>query len=260
MATIKGYFPSNKGGYQRRKMSEEEKKSGLSRREFLKDAGLVVGGATIGSMAFLSSCKSTTTTTDTVSTTITKPPVTTTVSKFIDPIDGTEWPTLADLQSHFAIAHPQASIQNLVTLNINGVDYTLQVNEMDTLAFILRDKLGLFGTKVACEMGQCGACTVLVDDIPTFACLVLAIEAGGKKVTTIEALSNGTLLSPIQQKFYDNDAFQCGYCTGGFIMAGQGLVKANPKPTADDVRLAISGHICVCGNYKKVVDAITGGV
>jgi aerobic-type carbon monoxide dehydrogenase small subunit (CoxS/CutS family) len=238
-------------------MSEEEKKkSGVSRREFLKDAGLVVGGATIGSMAFLSSCKTTVTTTATV----TQPPVTTTVSKFIDPIDGTEWPTLADLQTHFNAAHPNANVLDLITLNINGVDYTLQVDGMDTLANVLRDKLGLFGTKVACEMGQCGACTVLVDDVPTFSCLNLAIECSGKKVTTIEGLSNGTILSPIQQKFYDNDAFQCGYCTGGFIMAGQGLIKVNAKPTADDVRMAISGHMCVCGNYKKVVDAITGGV
>jgi len=236
-------------------MSEEEKKPGLSRREFLKDAGLVVGGATVGSMAFLSSCKTTT-----ITTTTTAPPVTTVVSKFIDPVDGTEWPTLAALQSHFASAHPFASVLNLITLNINGIDYTLQVDDMDTLAFVLRDKLGLFGTKVACEMGQCGACTVLVDDVPTFACLTLAIESNGRKITTIEGLSDGIKLSPIQQKFYDNDAFQCGYCTGGFIMAGQGLLKANAKPTADDVRLAISGHICVCGNYKKVVDAITGGI
>lgn len=240
-------------------MSEEQKnKSGVSRREFLKDAGLVVGGATIGSMAFLSSCKTATTVTTTA--TVTQPPVTTTVSKFIDPIDGTEWPTLADLKTHFSAAHPYANALDLITLNINGADYTLQVDGMDTLANVLRDKLGLFGTKVACEMGQCGACTVLVDNVATFSCLNLAIECSGKKVTTIEGLSDGTVLSPIQQKFYDSDAFQCGYCTPGFIMAGLGLVKANAKPTADDVRLAISGHMCVCGNYKKVVDAITGGV
>ena len=239
-------------------MSEKEKISGLSRREFLKDAGLVVGGATIGSMAFLSSCSKTTTSTATA--TVTQPPVTTTVSKFIDPVDGSEWPTLADLQKHFASAHPYASALDLITLNINGADYTLQVEDMDTLAFVLRDKLGLFGTKVACEMGQCAACTVLVDDVPFLSCITLAIECTGKKIVTIEGLSNGIKLGPMQQKFYDNDAFQCGYCTGGFIIAGQGLLKTNAKPTADDVRLAISGHICVCGNYKKVVEAITGGV
>jgi aerobic carbon-monoxide dehydrogenase small subunit len=240
-------------------MSESQKKTGLSRREFLKDAGLVVGGATIGSMTFLSSCSKGTT--STVTTTTTAPPVTTTLSKYIDPIDGTEWPTLADLQAHFAAAHPYASANNLITLNINGTDYTLQVDDMDTLANVLRDKLGLFGTKVACEMGQCGACTVLVNGVATFSCLTLAIESSGAKITTLEGLSTGSgVLGPLQQKFYNADAFQCGYCTGGFIMAGQGLLNANPKPTADDVRLAISGHICVCGNYKKVVDAITGGV
>jgi aerobic-type carbon monoxide dehydrogenase small subunit (CoxS/CutS family) len=234
-------------------MPEDEKtrKNGISRREFLKDAGLVVGGATIGSMAFLSSCKTV------VPAGVTE---TTVGNKFIDPLDGTEWPTLADLQAHFTQAHPYAGDLDLVTLKVNGVDYTLQVDDTDTLADVLRDKLGLFGTKVACGMGQCGSCTVLIDDVPTFSCLNLAIECGGKKVTTIEGLSDGAVLSPIQQKFYDNDAFQCGYCTGGFIMAGQGLLKVNPRPTADEVRLAISGHMCVCGNYKKVVDAITGGV
>jgi aerobic-type carbon monoxide dehydrogenase small subunit (CoxS/CutS family) len=242
----------------KKKMSEDEKKSGLSRREFLKDAGLVMGGATIGSMAFLSACGKTTTVTNT--TTLTQPAVTTTLSKFICPVDGSEYPTLDALKSHFSSAHPYATALNLTTLNINGLDYTLQADDMDTLAFVLRDKLGLFGTKVACEMGQCGACTVLVDDVATFACLTLAIECSGKKVTTIEGLSDGVKFSPIQQKFYDNDAFQCGYCTPGFIMAGQGLIKANPKPTADDARLAISGHICVCGNYKKVVESLTGGV
>ena len=243
-------------------MSEEEKtKKGVSRREFLKDAGLVVGGATIGSMAFLSACNGST---STVTTTVTGQggtgTSTSTVSKYVDPIDGTEWPTLADLQAHFASAHPYASATNLITLNINDVDYTLQVKDTDTLNGVLRDKLGLFGTKVGCDMGQCGSCTVLVDDVPTFSCLALAIEMTGKKVNTVEGLSDGITLSPIQQKFYDADAFQCGYCTSGFIMAGQGLLKTNPTPTADDARMAISGHICVCGNVKKVVDAITGGV
>jgi xanthine dehydrogenase YagT iron-sulfur-binding subunit len=227
-------------------MSEDEKKkSGISRREFLKDAGLVVGGATVGSMAFLSSCKAT---------------VTTTVNQYVDPVDGSVWPTLADLQTHFAGAHPGTDDLNLITLNVNGNSYTLQVSDMDTLANVLRDKLGLFGTKVGCDMGQCGACTVLINNIPTFSCLTLAIETTGMQISTIEGLSNGATLSPTQQSFYDNEAFQCGYCTSGFIMAGQGLILANPTPTADDVRLAISGHICVCGNYKKVVDAIAGGV
>jgi xanthine dehydrogenase YagT iron-sulfur-binding subunit len=242
-------------------MADIEKKSGLSRREFLKDAGLVVGGATVGSMTFLSSCtKGTTTTVTAPAVTVTSPPVTTTLSKFIDPVDGTEWPTLDALKAHFAAAHPYATATNLITLNVNSVDYTLQVDDMDTLSTILREKLGLTATKVGCDMGQCGACTVLVNDVATFSCLVLAVEASGTKIVTLEGLSDGIKLSPIQQKFYDADAFQCGYCTPGFIMAGAGLVKAIAKPTADDVRMAISGHICVCGNYKKVVDAIQGGV
>lgn len=218
-------------------------------------------------MAFLSSCtKTVTTTVPGPGTTVTNTTTTTVTSpsggsnRFICPVDGSEYSSLSDLQSHFANHHPFALATNLTTLSINGTDYTMNVDDMDTLSFVLRDKLGLFGTKVGCEMGQCGACTVLVDDVPIFACLVLAIEVTGKKITTVEALSDGTILSPLQQKFYDNDAFQCGYCTPGFIMAGEGLLKTTPRPTAAEVRLAISGHICVCGNIRKVVESITGGV
>ena len=239
-------------------MSEEEKKSGVSRREFLKDAGLVVGGATIGSMAFLSACKGTTTT---ETKTVTSPPVTATVSKFIDPVDGTEWPTLDALKAHFNAVRPLAQLSaTFTTLNINGLDYSMQVDDMDTLIWVLRDKLGLFGTKLGCDAGQCGACTVLVDGVPMFSCVMLANELIGKKILTVESLSNGINLSPLQQKFYDNEAFQCGFCTPGILMASTALLAANSKPTADDVREALAGHVCCCTNYSKVVAAVTGGV
>ena len=240
-------------------MSEEKQQEeikGLSRREFLKDAGLIVGGATVGSMTFLSACGSTKTET------VTKPGVTTTqtVSKFICPVDSQEFPTLEALKAHYASAHPDKSVANLVSLNINNTNYVMQVQPWWNLAFVLRDQLGLFGTKVGCEMGQCGSCTILADGVPTLSCLMLAIQCEGKKFTTIEGLSNGFKLSPLQQKFYDNEAFQCGYCTPGFIMASQGLLAANPKPTADDVREALSGHICVCQNFRKTVETVTGGI
>jgi carbon-monoxide dehydrogenase small subunit len=240
-------------------MSEEEKKNGISRREFLKDAGLVVGGATVGSMAFLSACGGTKTETKTVN----GPGVTTTqtMSKFVDPIDGTEWPTLDALKAHFTAVRPMAALSaTFTTLNVNGVDYALQVDDMDSLIWVLREKLGLFGTKMGCDAGQCGSCTVLVDGVPMFACVLLANELIGKKILTVESLSNGSTLNPLQQKFYDKDAFQCGFCTPGILMASTAMLVATPKPTADDVREALAGHVCCCTNFSAVVSALTGGV
>jgi aerobic-type carbon monoxide dehydrogenase small subunit (CoxS/CutS family) len=257
-------------------MSEEEKKKPveISRREFLKDAGLVVGGTAIGSMAILSACKGETTTQTVTSTktvtgpgttstaTVTSPPVTTTVSvsKFIDPLDGTEYPTLDALKAHFASAHPGAALPAYTKLNVNGVDCNLVVKDHLSLAWVLREQLGLFGTKIGCDMAQCGACTVLADGIPVYACVMLACEAEGKKISTIEALSDGITLSPLQKKFYEQEAVQCGFCTSGFVMAAQGLLNAIPKPTEDDVRLALSGHLCMCQNFKKTVASVVGGV
>jgi len=250
-------------------MSEEEKKKTIeiSRREFLKDAGLVVGGATVGSMAFLSACNnsgSTSTVTKTVTggtTTVTSPATTVTVNKFICPVDGQEFPTLDALKVHYNAAHPGApAIEGLLTLTVNNINYTMKVEPWWPLSFVLRDQLGLFGLKVGCDAGNCGTCTVLADGVPVFSCLLLAIECQGKKLTTVESLSNGINLSPLQKKFYDNEAFQCGYCTPGILLASTALLAANAKPTADDVREALSGHLCFCGNWLKVVESVTGGV
>ena len=252
---------------------DEQKKTVISRREFLKDAGLVVGGATIGSMAILSACNGgstvTNTATKTVTTTVTgsgstgtvTSTTTVSVSKFICPVDGLEFPSLAALQTHYNAEHGGAApLAGMVTLNVNNVDYTLKVEPWWPLAFVLRDKLGLFGLKTGCEFGNCGTCTILADGMPVFSCLLLAIECQGKQLITIEGLSNGSNLSPIQQAFYDNEAFQCGYCTPGIIMAGTALLASKPKPTADEVRDALAGHLCFCGNWLKVVEAIEGGV
>jgi len=240
-------------------MPDEVKKAGISRREFLKDAGLVVGGATVGSMTFLSSCGKTTTVTNTA--TVTQPAVTTTLSKFIDPIDGTEWPTLDAMKAHFNAVHPGAVLSdNLTVLNVNGVDYGVYIKPTWPLAMVLREKLGFLGVKTGCDMGQCGTCTILVDGAPMYACLMMAIDSSGKKITTVEGLSDGIKLSPLQQKFVDNDAYQCGYCTPGILIACQALITAKPKPTADDVREALAGHICMCANWIRVVNTVTGGV
>jgi len=240
-------------------MSEEEKnKPGVSRREFLKDAGLVVGGATVGSMAFLNSCKTTTTTA-----TVTSPPVTTTVTanvtSYTDPIDGTTWASMDALKAHFNAVHPNADA-TLVGFNVNGVGYAFQVKPTTTLNWLLRDELHLFALKAACMLGECGACTVIVDGVATFSCLNLAVEMEGKSVTTVEGLSPDGKLNPIQQKFYDNEVAGCGYCTPGFVMAAQALINVNPKPSLADVRLAFSGHMCMCCYTHRHVNATVGGV
>jgi aerobic-type carbon monoxide dehydrogenase small subunit (CoxS/CutS family) len=149
---------------------------------------------------------------------------------------------------------------SFTTINVNGVDYALQVDDMDSLIWILREKLGLFGTKLGCDAGQCGACTVLVDGVPMFSCVLLANELVGKKILTVESLSNGVTLGKLQQKFYDNEAFQCGFCTAGILMTSTALLAVTPKPTPDNVREALAGHVCCCTNFSKVVAAVTGGV
>jgi aerobic-type carbon monoxide dehydrogenase small subunit (CoxS/CutS family) len=252
-------------------MTEEERKeqpSGLSRREFLKDAGLVVGGTAVGSMAFLSSCKTGTveTITKTVSTTVTSPPVTTTVTaaaatKWVDPIDGTEWPTQAAMTAHFKAAHPNIdAAESMTVFTVNGVGYGFLLQPNWSLAHVLRDKLGLFALKEGCQLGECGCCAVMVDGLSVYSCLAFANEMGGKNVVTVEGLSNNGELDKVQQKFYDQDVTQCGFCTPGFLMAAEALYKVTPKPTLDEVREAVAGHVCMCGNVHRSVNAIVGGV
>ena len=246
-------------------MSEEEKKEGISRRDFLKDAGLVVGGAAVGSIALASACgkTSTSTTTITSTNTITSPPVTTTstvnVTKYIDPVDGTEYPSLDAMKSHFNIVHPNADI-SLVGFTVNGVGYGFQVKPYWSLARVLREGLGLFALKEGCNLGECAACTVLVDGQAVLSCLTLAVEMENRAVQTVEGLSNNGVLSPLQQKWYDAEVPQCGFCTPGFLMAAQGLITQTPKPTLDDVREAFSGHMCMCGNMHRHINGTVGGV
>ena len=146
-----------------------------------------------------------------------------------------------------------------VTLTINGRRQRLLVEPRWSLLFVLRDQLGLTGTKVGCERGECGACTVLVDGKPRYACMTLAVEAEGTEVTTLEGLMNGEELGPVQQAFAEEDAFQCGYCTPGQIMAVEGLLRANPSPTLEDARQAVSGNLCRCGSYPLIFKAVQRG-
>ena len=143
-----------------------------------------------------------------------------------------------------------------ITLAVNGRRQRLQVEPRWSLLYVLRERLGLTGSKPGCERGECGACTVLIDGVPRYACLTLAIEADGHEVTTIEGLLNGEELGPVQRSFAAEDALQCGYCTPGQIMAAEGLLRANPTPSTDEIRAGMSGNLCRCGAYPHITKAV----
>jgi len=146
--------------------------------------------------------------------------------------------------------------KHTITLIINGQSEELLVPSNMTLLHVLRDQLGLTGTKNGCEAGECGACTVLVDGEPINSCLVLAVELEGREITTIEGLSSNGKLTPLQQAFADLNAVQCGYCTPGMLMAGTALLKRNPNPTAEEIQKALVGNLCRCTGYQRIIDAI----
>jgi carbon-monoxide dehydrogenase small subunit len=143
-----------------------------------------------------------------------------------------------------------------VAFQVNGADYEIFVEPRETLLQVLREKLGLTGTKQGCDFGDCGACTVVVEGKPTLACLTLAIEMEGKEIFTIEGLSSNGKLNPIQQAFMDEGAVQCGYCTPGMIMSATALLNHNPHPTEEEVRRGLSGNLCRCTGYSKIIKAV----
>jgi len=238
-----------------KKKKEEEKTGTISRREFLKDAGLVVGGASIGSMSFLNACSNagaTATTTQTVTKTST---VTVTAP------GGTVPAATVTVTSPTVSKVVEVAPAGMITLNVNGNNYQIgDVKPYMPLAFVLREKLGLTGTKIGCDRGECGVCTIIVDGKNVLACTIPAVEAEGTVILTIEGLAKGGKLDPLQQLFYDEDAFQCGYCTPGFIMAAKVLLAEKPKPTSADIREALSGHCCSCGGANMPVRALLKGV
>jgi aerobic carbon-monoxide dehydrogenase small subunit len=144
----------------------------------------------------------------------------------------------------------------LVTLRVNGSVREAAVRPSDTLAAALRDGLGLLGTKIGCDMGTCGCCTVLIEGKPSLSCLTLALEAEGREITTIEGLSAGKGLHPVQEAFQTCGGSQCGYCTPGFVMTSVALLNSNPSPTRHEIQDAISGNLCRCTGFVKIIDAI----
>jgi aerobic carbon-monoxide dehydrogenase small subunit len=143
-----------------------------------------------------------------------------------------------------------------ICLKVNGEKHKVDVKAHWSLAYVIREKIGLTGTKTACEMGTCGSCTVIMDGQAIFSCLKLAVDAEGTDIITIEGLEEEGKLHPLQSSFMEHHGMQCGYCTPGMIMSAKALLDKNPRPTELGVREAIGGHLCRCGTYPRIVKSI----
>ena len=169
----------------------------------------------------------------------------------------------SSLEAHSPGGSPPAPItadpavpRTTIRVTVNGVAARIEVEDRWTLVELLRDRLQLTGTKIGCDRGECGACTVLMDGKPVYSCSNLAVWADGKTITTVEGLAANGRLSPLQQAFIEHDAAQCGFCTSGQLMAATALLAANPHPAASDVKAAMVGNICRCGNYNRYVESV----
>ena len=147
-------------------------------------------------------------------------------------------------------------MKEMICLTINGKEYELAVAPNMTLADLLREELLLTGTKKGCELGDCGTCTVIMNGKAVNSCLVLAVQASGKEITTVEGLETDEGLHPLQEKFIENGAIQCGFCTSGMLLSAKSLLDKNPKPNELEIRTAISGNLCRCTGYQKIVESI----
>ena len=198
-------------------MEDEKQGNGLSRRSFLKG----IGGGAIGTAV--------------VSTGLVKPDA---AGAYTREAAGT--------------GRGKATLN----LKVNGKNYKVAIEHRDTLAEVLRDQLGLTGTKIGCDRGECGACTVIINGRNLYSCSQLAVWMQGKEILTIEGLARGDKLDPVQEAFIEHDGPQCGFCTSGQIMSGKALLMKNPKPTEAQTRRGLSGNLCRCGNYNREVAAV----
>ncbi len=196
---------------------DEKKGKGVSRRDFLKGIGAGSVGAAVISTGLLDA-----------------PNVEAYSTESVNPARG----------------------KSAITLKVNGKAYRLEVEHRQTLAEVLRDQLGFTGTKIGCDRGECGACTVVINGRNIYSCSQLAVWMNGKEILTIEGLAKGDKLDPIQQAFIEHDGPQCGFCTPGQIMSGKALLMRNSNPTEAEVRRALSGNLCRCGNYNREVAAV----
>lgn len=204
-------------------MSDKEKKesTNISRRSFLKGVGTGTVAATVAPTILVGDAE------------------------------------IADAQTDEAISTAQ------IQLNINEQKYTIEVEARTTLLSVLRDgidttgnNVDLTGAKLICDRGECGGCTVLVDGKPVYACMMLAMDAQGKQITTVEGIADGETLHPVQDAFIKHDAMMCGFCTPGFIVASVALLNENKKPTLEEIKDGLSGNTCRCGTYPFIFDAV----
>lgn len=147
-------------------------------------------------------------------------------------------------------------MKKLITFTVNDIGYEVAVAPNKTLTQVLRDDLNLLGTKEGCGVGDCGACTVIMDGNPVNSCLVLAVQADGSAIKTIEGVASGDSLHPVQETFVEMGAIQCGFCTPGMVLSATSLLEKNPHPTEQEVRQALSGNLCRCTGYQKIVEAV----
>ena len=147
-------------------------------------------------------------------------------------------------------------MKQIITLSVNGESCEVAVEPRTILLDVLREMLGLTGTKKACDFGSCGSCTVLMDGKAVLSCLILAVDAQDKDILTIEGMANNGQLHPLQRAFIDHGAIQCGFCTPGMLLSAKAILDENPQPTEEEVRQAISGNLCRCTGYHKIVEAI----
>lgn len=143
-----------------------------------------------------------------------------------------------------------------IALTVNGKKVGFETEPGETLLQVLRDRLRLTGTKRTCNRGECGGCTVLLDGKPVYSCHILAMQAEGKDILTVEGLASGDKLHPVQQAFIDKDSYQCGFCTPGFIMSSVALLNKNKQPSLDEIKAGLAGNLCRCGNYQKIHAAV----
>jgi carbon-monoxide dehydrogenase small subunit len=146
--------------------------------------------------------------------------------------------------------------KTLLRLRVNGEDQEVAAAPHKTLLEVLREEMGLTGTKHGCELGECGTCTVLVDGVPVLSCLVLPLELEGREITTVEGMAAGGRLHPLQAAFAELGAAQCGYCTPGVLLTAEALLRTNPRPGRQEIRAALAGNLCRCTGYTKILDAV----
>lgn len=147
-------------------------------------------------------------------------------------------------------------MKKLIKIEINGKLFKIHADTSKTLLQVLREDLHLTGTKKGCNEGECGACTILLDGKAVYSCLLLAVDANGKRITTIEGLARDGKLDPLQETFVEYGAIQCGFCTPGMILSGKALLNENPYPSEEEVKIALAGNLCRCTGYKKIITAI----